>query len=98
MDCYCCTGTIIFLYTQISWFLDMHECNDELPNIKIHMKREIIYQYARVAWYFISNLLVVAYILYVQKSFQMKLDAGSIGLQKEKKSVKSEHLSVELTR
>ena len=70
MDCYCCAGTAIYIYTQISWFIDIGECKEELPNLKLHMKYEIIYQYSRILWYFVSNLLVVLYILAIQRRFQ----------------------------
>lgn len=69
IDCYCCAGTFVYLYTQIAFFLDLHECKEELPNIKPHMRHEIYYQWIRVLWYFLSNLLVVLYILNIQRKF-----------------------------
>ena len=43
VDCYCCAGTAVYLYTQISFFLDWKECRTELPNLKSHMRHEVIY-------------------------------------------------------
>ena len=63
LDCYCCAGTIVYLYTQISFFIDLGDCTEDLPHIEPHMRHEIIYQYARIVWYFLTNLMVVLYII-----------------------------------
>ena len=69
LDCYCCAGTIVYLYTQIAYFIDMGDCKEQLPHITSHMRHEIIYQYARIAWYFLTSLMVVLYIISIQKKF-----------------------------
>ena len=43
IDCYCCAGTIVYLYVQVSWFLDLGDCKEELPEIKEHLRWEIVY-------------------------------------------------------
>lgn len=70
IDCYCCTGTVVYLYVQISFWLDFGTCNDELPFTKEQLRLEIVYQYARIFWFFLSNLLVVLYILFIQRKFE----------------------------
>ena len=34
------------------------------------MRHEIVYQYARIIWYFLTNVLVVLYIMHVQRKFE----------------------------
>lgn len=70
IDCYCCTGTVVYLYVQISFWLDFGTCKDELPFTKEQLRLEIVYQYARIFWFFLSNLLVVLYILFIQRKFE----------------------------
>ena len=43
LDCYCCAGTAVYLYTQISYYIDLGDCKEELPNISSQMNHEIIY-------------------------------------------------------
>ena len=33
VDCYCCSGTIVYVYVQITWWLDKGQCKEELPEI-----------------------------------------------------------------
>ena len=42
-DSYCRAGTVVYLYTQISWIIDIGECREELPYLKTHLRNEIIY-------------------------------------------------------
>lgn len=99
VDCYCCAGTIVYLYVQISWWMDHGQCKEQLPHITKHMQNEIIYQYARILWYILTNLIVVLYIMYIQRKFENNQSAEYKEFMAQKNDLdKSEKLSVELSR
>ena len=63
MDCYCFVGTLIYAFTQYTFFWHPLNCFDELPLTNKWMSVEIMYQYAQIAFYLLSNLFVVAILL-----------------------------------
>ena len=43
VDCFCFVGTVVYMYTQICYWMDYNDCKEELPNMSKHMRDEIIY-------------------------------------------------------